>query len=49
MLPEQRVAGILPVTRVDDLRIGEGKPGSFTRRLRSAFDELVAREAEPLA
>jgi branched-chain amino acid aminotransferase len=40
--------GILPVTRVDDLRVGDGKPGPFTRQLRSGFDQLMERSAEPL-
>lgn len=40
--------GILPVVRIDQVRIGAGRPGRFTEELRARFDALVAREAEPL-
>jgi branched-chain amino acid aminotransferase len=40
--------GILPVVRVDEATIGDGRPGPRTRTLRERFDEQVAREAKPL-
>jgi branched-chain amino acid aminotransferase len=40
--------GILPVVQIDEVRIGNGRPGPFTRDLRQRFEELVDREAEPL-
>ena len=40
--------GVLPVVRVDQVQIGNGRPGPVTRELRRRFDELVEREAEPL-
>jgi branched-chain amino acid aminotransferase len=40
--------GILPVVRVDDVRIGNGKPGPRTAELRLKYDEIVEREIEPL-
>ena len=35
---------MLPVARVDGRRIGTGRPGPITKRLRHAFQELVRRE-----
>jgi branched-chain amino acid aminotransferase len=40
--------GVLPVVQVDQVQIGNGRPGPFTQELRRRFDELVEREAEPL-
>jgi branched-chain amino acid aminotransferase len=40
--------GILPVVQIDEVWIGNGRPGPFTRELRQRFDDLVVREAEPL-
>ena len=40
--------GILPVVRIDEVRIGTGRPGPLTRELCRRFEELVGREAEPL-
>jgi D-alanine transaminase len=34
---------VLPVTQIDDSRIGDGKPGPLTRRLRELFLAYVAR------
>ncbi len=34
-------AEVLPVIKVDDKKIGEGKPGELTRRLQRAFREYV--------
>jgi branched-chain amino acid aminotransferase len=34
-------AEVVPVVRVDDRTIGDGKPGPVTRRLIEAFRELV--------
>jgi D-alanine transaminase len=36
---------ILPVVRVDKRRIGTGKPGAVTQRLRNAFEEEIRRLA----
>lgn len=36
---------IMPVVRVDDWQVGDGRPGPVTRRLQWAFRELVAAEA----
>lgn len=33
---------VLPITRIDDSVIGDGKPGPVTRRLRSAYLDYVA-------
>jgi len=38
-------AEVIPVTSVDGRQIGNGKPGPITRRLISAFKELVAKDA----
>ena len=35
---------ILPVTRIDGRTIGTGRPGSITKRLRRAFQQLVRQE-----
>ena len=35
---------VIPVTQVDGRRIGTGRPGALTARLRRAFRELVRRE-----
>lgn len=35
---------ILPVLRIDDKKIGNGKPGPITRQLKEAFDRLVREE-----
>jgi branched-chain amino acid aminotransferase len=39
---------ILPVVQIDLLKIGDGKPGPFTRRLMAGFADMVARESAPL-
>lgn len=39
---------ILPVTRVDAIAIGGGKPGPVTEELRRRFEALVRREATPV-
>jgi D-alanine transaminase len=36
---------IMPVVRVDDWQVGDGRPGPVTRRLQRAFRELVTAEA----
>jgi branched-chain amino acid aminotransferase len=41
-------AEVIPVVRVDDRAIGEGKPGPVTRRLIAAFRELVQSEGAPI-
>jgi len=40
--------GVLPVVRVDETTIGDGRPGPLTRELERRLDALVEREAEPL-
>lgn len=40
--------GVLPVVRIDDLPVCDGRVGPLTRRLLRAFAAVVAREAEPL-
>jgi branched-chain amino acid aminotransferase len=37
--------GIAPLVSVDARPIGEGRPGSFTRRVSAAYAELVARDS----
>lgn len=39
--------GIVPLVRVAETHIGGGTPGELTRRLSSAYAELVSRECEP--
>lgn len=36
---------LVPVVRVDDSVVGDGRPGATTRRLHAAYRELVTREA----
>ncbi len=38
---------IMPVVQVDNIVIGDGKPSPITRRLMQAFQEMIAREAQP--
>ncbi len=40
--------GVLPVVRIDGRPLGDGRPGTLTRALRAAFDELAQREARDL-
>ena len=40
--------GILPVCRINELRIGTGNPGPLTRRLMYTFDEIIMEQLEPL-
>jgi len=37
-------AEVIPVVRVDDRSIGDGKPGPMTRQIMEAFHQLVRRE-----
>jgi len=39
---------VLPVVRIDDRPIGDGRVGERTRAIRRAFADLVTREREPL-
>ena len=41
-------AEIVPVVEVDGRKIGTGKPGPVTQRLRQLFQELVQREGVPV-
>lgn len=38
-------AGIVPVVRIRDRRLGSGKPGRLTRKLRKAFSARVLRQS----
>ncbi len=38
----QTTSGILPVVRLDGVRIGSGRPGPVTKRLMKAFHQLVS-------
>jgi branched-chain amino acid aminotransferase len=38
---------VLPVTRVDDTMLGDGRPGPLTRRLGGLLDEVARRGAAP--
>ena len=40
--------GVLPVVRVDEVRIGNGRPGPITAELRRKYEAIVERETEPL-
>jgi branched-subunit amino acid aminotransferase/4-amino-4-deoxychorismate lyase len=40
--------GVLPVVRVDTIRIGSGKPDRITRRLEQAYDEMLLEQLEPI-
>jgi branched-chain amino acid aminotransferase len=40
--------GVLPVVRIDDVKIGSGRPGRITAELRTRFEQIVERETEPL-
>ena len=41
--------GILPVVKVDETTIGDGRPGPSTQELGRRLEALVEREAEPLS
>ena len=38
--------GVVPVIQMDQVTIGQGRPGEITRMLRSAYDEYVIAKAE---
>lgn len=38
--------GVVPVTKIDEVTIGQGRPGEITRMLMSAYDEYVLKHAE---
>ena len=38
--------GVLPVTRIDELSVGPGRPGPVTRDLMRGFRALAEQEAE---
>jgi branched-chain amino acid aminotransferase len=40
--------GVLPVVRIDERPVGDGRPGPKTREIMEAFAALVAREAREL-
>lgn len=41
--------GIIPIVRIDGLRVGTGSPGDLTRALIGRYAELAAASQEPLA
>jgi branched-subunit amino acid aminotransferase/4-amino-4-deoxychorismate lyase len=38
--------GVMPVTKINDLPVGTGKPGPITRQIRSEFERLLYLELE---
>ncbi len=40
--------GVLPITRIDGMPVGDGEPGLVYARLRAAYDAQIEREMEPL-
>ncbi len=40
--------GIVPVVQIDNVKIGEGRPGKITKILMSAYDEYVLSHAEKI-
>jgi len=40
--------GIMPVVRIDDVPVGDGKPGPVTRRLMDCYANLVKTESEEI-
>ncbi|HLA78539.1 MAG TPA: aminotransferase class IV [Vicinamibacteria bacterium] len=40
--------GILPLVRIDEIRVGSGRPGPLTQGLMARLELLIEREAEPL-
>jgi branched-chain amino acid aminotransferase len=38
--------GIVPIVQIDDVSVGEGRPGSMTKRLSNLYQEYVIRHAE---
>jgi branched-chain amino acid aminotransferase len=42
-------AEVIPVVALDRRKIGDGKPGTFTRRFLDAFHELAAHTGTPVA
>ena len=40
--------GVVPVTRIDDVKVGQGSVGEVTKMLMSAYEEYVIRKAEKI-
>lgn len=40
--------GVVPVTQIDKVTIGQGRPGQFTRMLMTAYDQYVLEHAEKI-
>jgi len=38
--------GVVSVIKIDEVTIGQGRPGEITRMLRSAYDKYVIAKAE---
>jgi branched-chain amino acid aminotransferase len=41
-------AEVVPVTTVDDRRIGSGEPGEITRRIMARYHEMTRNEGTPV-
>jgi branched-chain amino acid aminotransferase len=40
--------GVVPVVRVGEMPVGDGRPGAIFQQIRAAYDRLVEQELEPL-
>ena len=40
--------GVVPVVQIDDVRVGQGRPGDITRMLMSAYEGYVMKHAEKI-
>jgi len=40
--------GIVPVIQIDDVRVGQGRPGKMTWMLMSAYEKYVLNHAEKI-
>jgi branched-chain amino acid aminotransferase len=40
--------GVVPVVQIDEVRIGQGRPGKSTQLLMSAYSEYVLKHAEKI-
>lgn len=41
--------GLVPVIQIDQVRIGEGRPGPITKQLSAAYDQYVMEKAEKIS
>jgi branched-chain amino acid aminotransferase len=40
--------GVVPIVRVGEMPVGDGRPGELFQQIRTAYDRLVEQELEPL-